>query len=283
VGRPPLPLGTSGKVLFATLPNGRVKARVKFRDYDGRVRLVSKVGPSRAAAERALKAECTSRQAPGGVGALTAATRMATLADAWIEADHGWSTGTQRTYRSVVSKQVKPAFGQLCIREVTPGVVSRALSAIAKISGPGAAKTARACLSGMFAMAIQDGAAAVNPVRDATAKLSTGKRAPRALSAAETGRLIELFRTTDRAAELDLPDLVDWMLATGCRIGEALALRYGSNGDGKPILDLEAGGELVQRHHDPTVASTSAILRRRGASLSGGADPDHAGVTPILT
>jgi hypothetical protein len=43
LGRPPLPLGTSGKVLFATLPNGRIRARVKFRDYDGRVRLVSKV------------------------------------------------------------------------------------------------------------------------------------------------------------------------------------------------------------------------------------------------
>jgi hypothetical protein len=39
---------------------------VKFRDYDGRVRLVSKVGASRAAAERALKAELTVRRAPGG-------------------------------------------------------------------------------------------------------------------------------------------------------------------------------------------------------------------------
>lgn len=240
MGRPPLPLGTSGKVLFATLPNGRVKARVKFRDYDGRVRLVSKVGPSRAAAERALKAELTSRQAPGGVGAITSATRMATLADAWMEADHGWSTGTQRTYRSVINKQVKPAFGRLCIREVTPGVVSRALSAIAKSSGPGAAKTARACLSGMFALAIQDGAAALNPVRDSAAKISAGKRAPRALTVDETSRLVELFRSSDRAAELDLPDLVDWMLATGCRIGEALALRYGTNGDGRPILDLDA-------------------------------------------
>jgi integrase len=240
LGRPPLPLGTSGKVLFATLPNGRVRARVKFRDYDGRVRLVSKVGASRAAAERALKAELTSRQAPGGVGAITSATRMATLADAWMEADHGWSTGTRRTYGSVINKQVKPAFGQLCIREVTPGVVSRALAAIAKSSGPGAAKTARACLSGMFALAIQDGAAAVNPVRDSAAKISTGKRAPRALTVEETSRLVELFRCSDRAAELDLSDLVDWMLATGCRIGEALALRYGTNGDGRPILDLDA-------------------------------------------
>ncbi|SFE41823.1 tyrosine-type recombinase/integrase [Blastococcus tunisiensis] len=258
MGRPPLPLGTYGKVLFIAQPNGQVKARAKFRDFDGRVRLVSKVGPSRAAAERALKVELTSRQAPGGVGAITAATRMATLADAWIEADHGWSTGTQRTYRSVVNKQVKPAFGQLCIREVTSGVVSRALAAIAKSSGPGAAKTARACLSGMFALAIQDGAVAVNPVRDSTAKISSGKRPPRALAAAETGRLVELFRTSDRAVELDLPDLVDWMLATGCRIGEALALRYGSNGDGKPILDLGAG----------TWEVNATVVRVPGAGLT---------------
>jgi len=58
---------------------------------------------------------------------------------------------------------------------------------------------------------------------------------------AETSRLVELFRSSDRAAALDVPGLVDWMLATGCRIGEALALRYGTNGDGKAILDLAVG------------------------------------------
>ena len=240
MGRPPLPLGTYGRILFLAQPSGQVKARVKFRDFDGRVRQVGRVAPSRAAAERALKADLANRQAVSSGVALTGATRMTALADAWMEADHGWSTGTQRTYRSVINKQVKPAFGQLCIREVTPGVVSRALSAIAKNSGPGAAKTARACLSGMFALAIQDGAIAVNPVRDSTAKITTGKRAPRALTVDESSRLVELFRSSDRAADLDLPDLVDWMLATGCRIGEALALRYGTNGDGKPILDPEA-------------------------------------------
>ena len=39
-------------------------ARVKFRDYDGRVRLVSKTGASRAAAERALKQALTARRTP---------------------------------------------------------------------------------------------------------------------------------------------------------------------------------------------------------------------------
>jgi hypothetical protein len=33
VGRPPLPLGTYGKVLFIAQPSGQVKARAKFRDY----------------------------------------------------------------------------------------------------------------------------------------------------------------------------------------------------------------------------------------------------------
>ena len=81
----------------------------------------------------------------------------------------------------------------------------------------------------------------MNPVRDATAKIATGKRAPTSPHRRGDLRLVELFRESDRAARrLDLPDLVDWMLATGCRIGEALALRYGSNGDGKPMLDLHA-------------------------------------------
>ena len=148
MGRPPLPLGTSGTILFATMPNGRVKARVKFRDWDGEVRLVSKTAASRAAAERALKTELTVRRAPGGTGSLTAGSRVAVLADAWLAADHGWSTGTERTYRSTVRAQVVPAFGRLCLREVTPGTVSRALATIASTSGPGAAKTARACYRG---------------------------------------------------------------------------------------------------------------------------------------
>jgi hypothetical protein len=68
---------------------------------------------------------------------------VSTLADTWLAADHGWSTGTERTYRSTVRAQVVPAFGRLCVREVTPGVVSRVLATIATTSGPGAATTAR--------------------------------------------------------------------------------------------------------------------------------------------
>ncbi|MGH8862183.1 MAG: hypothetical protein ACRDVG_13295, partial [Jatrophihabitantaceae bacterium] len=62
MARPPLPIGTVGKTMFVSMPNGQIQARAKFRDFDGRARLVAKHGRSRAAAERALKLELTNRQ-----------------------------------------------------------------------------------------------------------------------------------------------------------------------------------------------------------------------------
>lgn len=239
MGRPPLPLGTFGKILFVPSPGGQIQARAKFRDFDGRVRLVSKQGVSRAAAERALKQELTRRQTPATGGAITNTTRVAELADAWVaSAASGWSITTDRLYRTVVAKHVKPAVGQLRVQEVTAGLVSRALRTMAERAGPSVAKTARSCLSGMFSLAVEDGAAPVNPVRDSSARMSIERRAPRALTPDETSKLRALLAGSQRARELDLCDVVDWMLATGCRIGEALAARIDSNADGRPLLDL---------------------------------------------
>ncbi|MEO9138024.1 MAG: tyrosine-type recombinase/integrase [Jatrophihabitans sp.] len=222
------------------MPSGQIQARAKFRDFDGRVRLVSKSGGSRAAAERALKIALAERRTPGAGSAVLATTHVAELAQLWLDAPHDWSTGTERTYRSVVRNQVVPALGDLRLREVTAGTVSRAVRSIAERHGPGAAKSARGCLSGMFAFAIEDGAVLANPVRDSSARISVEKKSPRALTPAETDALTAWLRSNKRAVSLDIPDLVDWMLATGSRIGEALALRHGTNADGKPLLDLAA-------------------------------------------
>jgi hypothetical protein len=45
MGRPPLPVGTFGKIGFLLLPRGEIQARARFRDFDGRTRLVSKTAP----------------------------------------------------------------------------------------------------------------------------------------------------------------------------------------------------------------------------------------------
>jgi integrase len=142
----------------------------------------------------------------------------------------------------MVGTQIKPALGELRLREVTPGVVNRALRAVSERSGHGAAKSTRSALSGMFRLALREGAVGSNPVRDSGSRLAfTPAGCPRALTVEETSRVVELFRSSERAAALDLADLVDWMLASGCRIGEALAARVENNRDGRPLLDLGAG------------------------------------------
>jgi hypothetical protein len=80
MGRPRQPVGTYDRIYSVDQPSGEVQARTRFRDYDGRVRMVTKVGRSRASAERALKAELSNRQAVGGGAAVAAATRMTVLA-----------------------------------------------------------------------------------------------------------------------------------------------------------------------------------------------------------
>jgi hypothetical protein len=117
---PPLPVGTFGRIGLLHTPSGEIQARARFRDFDGRTRLVSKTGVSRAASERALKTELAARRGPGGAGVITASSRVSALVEAWLAADHGWSTGTERTDRSVIRTSVLPAFGQLTLQEVTP-------------------------------------------------------------------------------------------------------------------------------------------------------------------
>jgi hypothetical protein len=61
MGRRRTPLGTFGEFTYITSPNGKIKARVRFRDDDGQLRLVQATGDTRKSAERALKQKLTRR------------------------------------------------------------------------------------------------------------------------------------------------------------------------------------------------------------------------------
>lgn len=80
-------------------------------------------------------------------GAIAASTRVSELARLWLDAPHGWSTGKERTYRSVIGNQIVPALGELRLHEVTTGVINRALRAIADRHGPSVrpSRPRRAC------------------------------------------------------------------------------------------------------------------------------------------
>lgn len=61
MGRPRTTIGTFGDFTYINAPSGKVKARVRFRDDDGQLRLVQATGDTRKSAERALKQKVTRR------------------------------------------------------------------------------------------------------------------------------------------------------------------------------------------------------------------------------
>ena len=228
--RPPLPLGTYGKI--KTWQEGTTwLARAKFRDFDGIVRLVKRSGKTKAAAERELKTALADRQMPVKRAEITGQTTMDKLAELWLAeieraVDAGTkSPGTLDTYRSIYRRHVKPALGALRVREVNTPVVDRVLDATKKktISG---ARTAKIVISGMMRLAARHGAVTINPVREVGRIEGTPRHKPKSLTAEERQQWLDALRASEPARVWDLPDLSLMMLATGCRIGECLAIGW---------------------------------------------------------
>src|SRR4051794_39143240 len=94
------------------------------------------------------------------------------------------------------------------------------------------------------------GAVITNPVREVERIESRPKREPRALSTGGAGDPAQQLQEDEKAQRRDLPDLVFFMLATGVRIGEALAAVWSE-------VDFEAG----------TVRITSTLIRVKGEGL----------------
>jgi integrase len=228
--RPPLPLGTYGKI--KTWQEGTTwLARAKFRDFDGIVRLVKRSGKTKAAAERELKAALADRQMPVKRAEITGQTTMDKLAELWLveierAVDAGTrSPGTLDAYRSIYRRHVKPAMGALRVREVDTPVVDRVLDAIKKKTVSGA-RTAKIVISGMMRLAARHGAVTINPVREVGRIEGTPRHKPKSLTAEERQQWLDALRASEPARVWDLPDLSLMMLATGCRIGECLAIGW---------------------------------------------------------
>jgi integrase len=228
--RPPLSLGTYGKI--KTWQEGKTwLARVKFRDFDGIVRFVKRSGKTKAAAERELKAALAERQMPVKQSEITAQTTIDKVAQLWLaEIEHAVDAGSKSpstldTYRTIYQRHVKPAMGALRVREVDTPVVDRVLAAITQKTVSGA-RTAKIVISGLMRLAARHGAVTINPVRETARIEGTPGRKPRSLTAQERQQWLAALQASEAARLWDLPDLSLMMLATGCRIGECLAIGW---------------------------------------------------------
>jgi integrase len=101
-----------------------------------------------------------------------------------------------------------------------------------------------------MSLAVRYGAILANPVREVERIEAKPKREPRALTREERVELLKQLQADEKARRQDLPDVVFFMLATGVRIGEALAVVWSQ-------VDFNTG----------TVQITGTLVRVKGEGL----------------
>lgn len=257
--RPPLPIGSHGKITSYEEGPKSWRAYTKFRDYDGVTRRVARSGRTKAAAERNLKAALAKR---GKVtsGDVTAETKVLVVAERYLaEVKRRRRGTTYDTYSTHMTNTVLPALGELRLCEMTVVRVEQFLRACEDRFKPNTVRTIRTVVSGVLAYAVRCGAMSANPTRE-VGQIEGERKAVRALTRDER---IELLGTLDAdpvAQRYDIPDLVRFMLGTGCRIGEAIAVQQDALDWDEGNVSIEANivrvkGEGLMRHDGKTFAA----------------------------
>nr|WP_228046534.1 site-specific integrase [Saccharopolyspora sp. HNM0983] len=164
------------------------------------------------------------------------------------------SPTTLDQYRSNLNLHVLPALGELRVgREVTVPAVEGFLQTLRTTRSASVAKTARSIVSGVMGYAVRQGLVQQNPTRETTRLHARQKRKPRALTLQERIKWLEQMEADEKAVRWDLPDLSCFMLATGVRIGEALAVYW-------PEVDLDTG--LVAVDHNVVRVKGTGLIRK---------------------
>ncbi len=251
MSRPPLPLGTWGTINRTQVGPKVWKADTRFRDFDGRTRQVQRRASTGAKAEAALKEYLLTRSRAGRVGEVTAETRVRDVGELWLAQirEEGRAATTLDAYEDAMRLHVVPGIGMLQVRELTVSVCDRLLRSVKTNTGPAAAKHAKTVLNGLVGLAARHDAIKYNPVREVS-KITQTKKAARSLTLPEVRKIRAGLLADPEAVSRDLPTLVDFMLGTGLRIGEAIAVT-------EPALNLKAA----------TVEVRATVVRSRGTGL----------------
>lgn len=231
MARPPLPIGTYGSISTEKIGGG-FRASTRFRDHDGVTRKVERNGTTPAAAKNRLREHLRDRAQQGPRDGLNGDSRFRVAATEWIEGvdrlvvQGQRSPNTAQLYRLNLDTHVLPALAELRLREVTVPRLDRFVQTVQLHKGSATAKIARTVVSGVLGLAVRHGAIPSNPVRDVGRIVSTPARQPRALTPDERHEWVARLHGDRDAVRKDLPDLCEWMLGTGVRIGEALSVSW---------------------------------------------------------
>ncbi|MGF9753771.1 site-specific integrase [Microvirga sp. 0TCS3.31] len=265
--RPPLRLGAWGRISSSQTRPRHWRARARFRDFDGQTRLVEASGTSRSKAEAELLRRLQTRSRPSD-DSVTGSTSINVVADLWLAEvwDSDKANGTKERYQELVDRHVRNALGAVRVEELSVGRLDRHLSVVRDRAGETTAKGVRTVLKGILGVAVRHDAVQVN-LANQTLSITPKRKPVVALTVEQVRDLRSAVRLDPVAARADLPDLVDLMLGTGCRINEALALRWShvNLGAAVPEVTIDAtvtrlkGGGLVIQERPKTAAGRRTL------------------------
>lgn len=297
-GRARLEIGTYGDINTTRMPSGNIRAEVRYRDGDGTVRKVTTTAATVKQAKQNLRAKLQRRNAATGFGdELSPESTVSELATAWLEdvqVRSDLAPGTKDLYRRELNSLVLPTFKTFRLREITTGRLDQFLKRQAKISYAHA-RHSRVVLNLMFNYALRQDALHHNPVRGTT-RLKQPITKPVALNLDQLQQVrhaVASWRTGPSVSgpppDGQVKDVIEVMLGTSDRIGEALALRKRDVDDRVTPMQVTVSGTLVvikgrpvyRQDHPKTSSSNRTlqvphfaadVLRRRLALLKDAED-----------
>lgn len=299
-GRDRLEIGTYGDINTTRVPSGNMRAEVRYRDGDGTVRKVTATASTGKQAKQNLRAKLQRRNAATGFGdELSPESMVSELAAAWlgdVQVRSDLSAGTKDLYRRELNSLVLPTFKRFRLREITTGRLDQFLKRQAIVSYAHA-RHSRVVLNLMFNYALRQDALHHNPVRGTT-RLKQPITKPVALDLDQLHQVrhaVASWRTGPSVSgpppDGQVKDVIEVMLGTSDRIGEALALRKRDVDDTVRPMQVTVSGTLVvikgqsvyRQDHPKTSSSnrtlqvpdfTAVVLRRRIALIEDAHD-DH--------
>jgi integrase len=294
------PTGSFGKIHWVQRANGTWSARAYLRDTDGTRRLISRTSTTPTAAEHRLRTALAEREARStDPGEPTPTIRE--VAERWFAqleravAAGQRSPNTARLYRLYLDNHILPTLGALPIEDATVARVDEFITAVQAQHGTAAARTGRSTLSGLLGLAARRGEIAANPVHAIGRIPAVDQRVKaRSLTVEECARWLRQLEADETAVRRDLPDLVRWLLGTGVRIGEAIAVTWDNIDLAERAVEIDhkilrvTGQGLLRVAHAKSAAShrtlplphfTMQMLTRRRdlRGSSGPLFPDIAG------
>jgi integrase len=272
VAKQPLPLGTWGTISSHIVHRDakgradRFEAKARYRDFDGRTRRVTAWGKTATGAANNLRTKLTTRTKLRGSAEIKPDSRVSVAVELLLAEvkelgeQEVMAPGTYQTYRYQYDKNLAPRIAEVRLREVTTPRVNDVIKAIREEVGAASARTCKSILSGALSLSVRHGALDANPVREIKIRPGKRRQPPRALEAEERDAWFELLRQDKRAVRADLVDLCKFMLATGERIGEALAVTW---------KDINRETGEVDCSHQMQRLRGQGLVRRRVKSAAG--------------